>query len=84
MKPDFVFDGAQEILEQCLPNCVPWKICRCAAGFFKILNFYSCFQPKLRKYCYEVMVDNSGDRVVLPEKVVISKKIESHLSRCHL
>ena len=56
------------------PNCVPWKICRCAAGFFEILFFYTSFQRKLSKCCHEVMVDNVGDHVMLPKKVVVFKK----------
>ena len=47
--------------------------------FSKIFNIYASFQQKLSKCCHEVMVDNVGDRVVLPEKVVNSKKRSSPL-----
>ena len=42
--------------------------------FFKIVDIYTSFQPKLSKCCHKVMVDNVGDRVIFLEKVVISKK----------
>ena len=40
-------------LMQCFPNCVPW----CAASIFKVLYVDTKFLPKLRKCCYEVIVD---------------------------
>ena len=37
---------------------VPWKICRCAASFFKVLYVDTKFLPKSRKCCHEIMVNN--------------------------
>ena len=46
----------------------------CAADFFKVLDIYTSFQPKLSKCCHEVMIDNVGDCAMLLEKMVISKE----------
>ena len=37
-------------------------------------NIYTSFQPKSSKCHQQVVVNNVGDRVMFPEKVVISKK----------
>ena len=42
--------------------------------FFKVINVYTSFHPKLSKCCHEITVDNVGDRLLLSKKVVISKK----------
>ena len=39
-------------------------------------NIYTSFQLTVSKCCDEILVDNVGDRVMIPEKVVISKKKE--------
>ena len=41
-----------------------------------MLNVYTSFQPKLSKCCHEIRIDNVGDRVIVPEKMVISKNIK--------
>ena len=70
----------KKVLVQCFPTCVPrhtsvpWKICTCAADFFEIHDIYTSFQPKLSKCYHEVIIDNVGDRVMLPGKLVISTK----------
>ena len=51
-------------LHQCFPNCLPRLVCRCAAGFCKMLNVYTSFQPKLS----ELMDDNLEDLVMFPKK----------------
>ena len=58
----------KEIYTAMFSNCVPRKICKCAASLFKVFYIYTNFHSKLRKCCHEVMVDNcykSGGRVAL-------------------
>ena len=43
-------------------------------GFFTTLNIYARFQLELSNCCHEVTVGNVWDPVMLPEKVVNSKK----------
>ena len=52
-------------------------VCRGRFSDVSRLNIYTSFQLKLNKCCHEVMVDNVGDRVMLLEKVVISRKKRS-------
>ena len=47
---------------------------------FRELNIYTSFQPKLSKCYREVMIDNVGDRVMLPKKIVVIKKKSSPFS----
>ena len=53
------------------------QVCR---RFFKVLDIYTSFQPKLSKCCHEVIVDNVGDRVTLPQKVISKNKRSSPFS----
>ena len=46
-------------------------------GFFKILNIYTSFQPKLSKCCHEVMVNNVGSCYVARKSGDLPKKCPS-------